>query len=129
MIQQETVLKIADNCGVKTVKCVKVLGGFKRKYAYLGDIIVVSIQNVRLSSSIKKGEVFRAVIVQTKQKIKNKDGSSILLFSNQVCLISKKVVSKRFRTINPVATRIYKGIPKSLTKKFLEFVKISSGIF
>lgn len=124
MIQQETVLRIADNCGAKTVKCIKVLGGFKRKYAHLGDIIVVSIQNVRLFSPIKKGEVYRAVIVQTKQKIKYKDGSTMSTFDNQVSLINKKA-----RTIMPVATRIYKGIPKSLFEKFFEFTKISQGIF
>jgi large subunit ribosomal protein L14 len=124
MIQQETILKVADNSGVRTVKCIKVLGGFKRKYAYLGDIIIVSIRNVRLFSPIKKGEVYKAVIVQTKQKIKYKDGSSTSLFDNQISLVSKKA-----RTLMPIANRIYKGVPKSLTKNFLEFTKIASGIF
>jgi large subunit ribosomal protein L14 len=124
MIQQETILKVAANSGVRTVKCIKVLGGFKRKYAYLGDIIIVSIRNVRLFSPIKKGEVYKAVIVQTKQKIKYKDGSSTSLFDNQISLVSKKA-----RTLMPIANRIYKGVPKSLTKNFLEFTKIASGIF
>lgn len=124
MIQQETILKVADNCGAQTAKCIKVLGGFKRKYAHLGDVIVVSIQRVRLFSPIKKGEIFRAVIVQTKQKIKYKDGSSTLLFHNEISLINKKA-----RTLMPIANRIYKAVPKSLTKKFFEFTKIASGTF
>jgi len=72
MIQQETILKVTDNSGAKTVKCLKVLGGFKRKNAYLGDIIVVSIKTTKNFSKIKQKEIYKALIVRTKKKIKKK---------------------------------------------------------
>jgi len=74
MIQQETILKVADNSGAKTVKCIKVLGGFKKRYAYLGDIIVISVQQLRnkskVTSKVLKGSVFRALVIRTKNNIK-----------------------------------------------------------
>lgn len=72
MIQQETILKVTDNSGAKTVKCLKVLGGFKRKNAYLGDIIVVSIKTTKNFSKIKQKEIYKALIVRTKKKIKKR---------------------------------------------------------
>jgi large subunit ribosomal protein L14 len=81
MIQQQTILKVSDNSGAKTVKCIKVLGGFKKKFAKLGNTIVVSIQELRnksrKTSKVKKGEVFKALIIKTKSKQQNKDGSII----------------------------------------------------
>ena len=77
MIQQQSILKVSDNSGAKTVKCIKVLGGFKKKYANLGDIIVVAVQNLRNKSKkttkVKKKEIYRALIVKTSNKIKKKD--------------------------------------------------------
>jgi len=113
MIQQQTILKVADNSGAKTVKCIKVLGGFKKRYARLGDIIVVSVQQLRnkskKTSKVLKGGVFRALVVRTKTQYKKKDGSSFSLNENSVTLINKQG--------NPIGTRILGPIPKTLKKK------------
>lgn len=125
MIQQQTILKVADNSGAKTVKCIKVLGGFKKRYAKLGDIIVVSVQQLRnkskKTSKVSKGEVFRALVVRTKKQHKRKDGSSFFLQENAVALINKQG--------NPIGTRILGPIPKMLKKtKFMKFVSLSIGL-
>ena len=113
MIQQQTILKVADNSGAKTVKCIKVLGGFKKRYARLGDIIVVSVQQLRnkskKTSKVLKGGVFRALVIRTKTQYIKKDGSSFALNENSVTLINKKG--------NPIGTRILGPIPKILKKK------------
>jgi len=125
MIQQETVLKVADNSGAKTVKCIKVLGGFKKRYANLGDIIVISVQQLRnkskSTSKVLKGGVFRALVVRTKKRYKKRDGSLFLLEENAVALINKQG--------NPIGTRILGPIPKTLKKKkFMKFVSLSIGL-
>jgi large subunit ribosomal protein L14 len=125
MIQQESILKVADNSGAKTVKCIKVLGGFKKRYANLGDIIVVSVQQLRnkskKTSKVLKGGVFRALVIRTKNQYKKKDGLCYLLQENSVALINKQG--------NPIGTRILGPMPKSLKKKkFLKFVSISVGL-
>jgi large subunit ribosomal protein L14 len=113
MIQQESILKVADNSGAKTVKCIKVLGGFKKRYANLGDIIVVSVQQLRnkskKTSKVLKGGVFRALVLRTKNQYKKKDGLCYLLQENSVALINKQG--------NPIGTRILGPVPKSLKKK------------
>jgi len=125
MIQQQTILKVADNSGAKTVKCIKVLGGFKKRYARLGDIIVVSVQQLRnkskKTSKVLKGGVFRALVVRTKTQYRKKDGSSFSLNENSVTLINKQG--------NPIGTRILGPIPKTLKKKkFMKFVSLSIGL-
>ena len=125
MIQQETILKVADNSGAKLVKCIKVLGGFKKRYAYLGDIIVVSVQQLRnksrSTSKVLKGGVFRALVVRTRKRYKKRDGSVFLLEENAVALINKQG--------NPIGTRILGPIPKVLKKKkFMKFVSLSVGV-
>jgi large subunit ribosomal protein L14 len=125
MIQHQTILKVADNSGAKTVKCIKVLGGFKKRYAHLGDIIVVSVQQLRnkskKTSKVLKGEVFRALVIRTKTQYKKKDGSSFALNENSVALINKQG--------NPIGTRILGPIPKILKKKkFMKFVSLSIGL-
>ena len=125
MIQHQTILKVADNSGAKTVKCIKVLGGFKKRYARLGDIIVVSVQQLRnkskKTSKVLKGGVFRALVVRTKTQYKKKDGSSFALNENSVTLINKQG--------NPIGTRILGPIPKTLKKKkFMKFVSLSIGL-
>jgi large subunit ribosomal protein L14 len=125
MIQQESILKVADNSGAKTVKCIKVLGGFKKRYANLGDIIVVSVQQLRnkskKTSKVLKGGVFRALVLRTKNQYKKKDGLCYLLQENSVALINKQG--------NPIGTRILGPVPKLLKKKkFLKFVSISVGL-
>ena len=89
MIQQQTILKVADNSGAKTVKCIKVLGGFKRKFAFLGDIIVVSVQQLRnkskITSKVQQGEVLKALIIRTKKQKKKK--TDLLLFLMKILLV------------------------------------------
>ena len=125
MIQQESILKVADNSGAKTVKCIKVLGGFKKRYAKLGDIIVVSVQQLRnrskKTSKVLKGGVFRAVILKTKSKYRKKDGSTFFILENSVALINKQGT--------PIGTRILTPIPRKLKKKkLLKFVSLSIGL-
>ena len=125
MIQQQTILKVADNSGAKTVKCIKVLGGFKKRYANLGDIIVVSVQQLRnkskKTSKVSKGGVFRALVIKTKKQYQKKDGSSFFLQENAVVLINKQG--------NPIGTRILGPIPKVLKKKkLMKFVSLSIGL-
>lgn len=128
MIQQQTILKVADNSGAKTVQCIKVLGGYKKKYAKLGDIIVVSVKQLRnrskLTSKVKKGDVYRALIIRTNIKQLKKDGSYNFLnkkLGNAVILINKKG--------NPIATRVTEPIPITLKKKqFMKFISISPGL-
>jgi large subunit ribosomal protein L14 len=124
MIQQQTILKVSDNSGAKTVKCIKVIGGFKKKFAHLGDIIVVSVQELRnkskTNSKVKKGEVLKALIIRTKTKIKKKDGSVSFFKSNYVSLLNKQE--------NPIATRIIGPISNNLKKnKYMKFAAISAG--
>ena len=124
MIQQQTILKVTDNSGAKTVKCIKVLNGFNRRFAILGDTIIVSIQKLRnkarLTSKVKKGEVHKAIIVRTKNKTVKKDGSIIYFQSNAVTLINKQG--------KPIASRIIGPTPKILKKrKKIKFVALSSG--
>jgi len=127
MIQLETILKVLDNSGAKTVKCIKVLGGFKKRYAKVGDFIIVSVQELRnkskITSKIKKREVYRALVLRTKLPIKKKDGSSTVFFNdtNGVVLLNKKG--------NPIATRITEPLSSSLKKKKLtKFITISPGL-
>jgi large subunit ribosomal protein L14 len=125
MIQQQTILKVSDNSGAKTVKCFKVLGGFKKKYATLGDTVVVSVQKLRnkfkKTSKVKKGEIYKALIIRTKTKHRKKDGLEIIFNENSVVLLNKQN--------NPVGTRIIGPIPKLFKKKkFQKFISISAGL-
>lgn len=125
MIQQESILKVADNSGAKIVKCIKVLGGFKKRYANLGDIIVVSVQQLRnkskKTSKVLKGGVFRALVIRTKNQYRRKDGSLFMLQENAVVLINKQG--------NPIGSRILGPLPKVLKKKkFTKFVSLSIGL-
>ena len=124
MIQQQTILKVTDNSGAKTVKCIKVLNGFKRRFAILGDTIIVSIQKLRnkarLTSKVRKGEVHKAIIIRTKKKTAKKDGSLIFFQSNAVSLINKQG--------KPIASRIIGPVPKILKKKKkIKLGTLSSG--
>lgn len=112
MIQQQTLLKIADNSGAKTVKCIKLLGGFKKRFAYVGDTLVVSIQQLRnklkTTSKVQKGEIYKAIIIRTKTKIKRKDSIYTFFNENYVTLLNKQN--------NPIATRIVGPISNKLKK-------------
>ena len=125
MIQNQTVLSVSDNSGVKKVKCIKVMGGFKRKFAVLGDVIVVSIYKIRSKSrqatKLKKGEIFKALIIKTKQKYFNKDGAYLNFDDNSVILLNNNY--------SPVSNRIIGNIPRILKKKKLaKFNSISLGV-
>ena len=130
MIQQETILQVADNSGAKTVKCIKILGGYKKKYAKIGDIIVTSVQELRnkskSTSKVKKGEIYKALVIRTKKEIRKKDGTFLFVNkktrnANAVVLINKKG--------NPVASRLLEPVPYKLKKKqFLKFVNLSPGL-
>ncbi|ADI38841.1 50S ribosomal protein L14 [Waddlia chondrophila] len=106
MIQQESELLVADNTGAKRVKCFKVLGGSKRRYANVGDIIVASVQEAEPNGSIKKGEVVKAVIVRTKYYIKRPDGTKLKFDTNACVLIDDKKNPKGSRVFGPVAREL-----------------------
>lgn len=124
MIQQQTILKVADNSGAKTVKCIKVINGFNRNFAILGDVIVVSIQKLRnkarATSKVQKGEIYKALILRVKKKVNKKDGTTIFFQSNAVSLMGKQG--------KPIASRIIGPLPNLLKKrKNLKLVTLSSG--
>ncbi len=116
MIQMQTRLNVADNSGAKEVMCVKVLGGSKRRYASVGDVIVVSIKEALPTSKIKKGSVAKAVVVRTKQRIRRNDGSYIRFDENAAVIVTPQN--------EPVGTRIFGPVAREL--RALSFVKIVS---
>ena len=107
MIQNETMIKVADNSGAKRVQCIKVLGGYKKRYARLGDIITVAVKEVQPHTAIKKGEVHHAVIVRQKKEIRRPDGSYIRFDENAVVLVDRK-------TKEPKSTRIFGPVGREL---------------
>lgn len=116
MIQMQTRLDVADNSGARELQCVKVLGGSKRKYASVGDIIVVSIKDAMPRGKVKKGDVHRAVIVRTKQALRRQDGSEISFDTNAAVLINKQG--------EPIGTRIFGPVTREL--RSAGFMKIIS---
>jgi large subunit ribosomal protein L14 len=116
MIQLRTVLEVADNSGAKRVQCVKVLGGSRRRYAGLGDVVVVSVKEALPDSNIKKGSVTKAVVVRTKREARRPDGSYIRFDQNAVVLINAQG--------EPVGTRIFGPVARELRWK--EYMKIIS---
>jgi len=116
MIQTESVLDVADNSGAKRVKCIKVLGGSKRKYAGVGDIVVVSIKDAAPNSKVKKGDLARAVVVRTKKEIRRNDGSYIRFDNNSAVLLNNDN--------EPIGTRIFGPVARELRAK--QFMKIIS---
>jgi large subunit ribosomal protein L14 len=107
MIQQLTMLKSADNTGAKRMQCIKVLGGYKKRYARIGDIITLSVKEARPHSMVKKGEVLHAVVVRTRKEIGRKDGSYIRFDDNAVVIVDKK-------TKEPKGTRIFGPVAREL---------------
>lgn len=116
MIQMQTVLNVADNSGAKKVACIKVLGGSKRRYAGVGDVIVVSVKEAIPNSKVKKGDVMRAVIVRTAKETKRSDGSYLKFDDNSAVLINNQM--------EPVGTRIFGPVARELRAK--QFMKIIS---
>jgi large subunit ribosomal protein L14 len=125
MIQQQTILKVSDNSGAKTVKCIKVLGGFKKEFAKIGDTIVVSIKNLRAKrralTKVKKGSVYKALIIRTKTKEKQFNGDNFLFFENSAVILTPK---KKL-----LGTKIFGVVPNKLrTTRFLKLISLSSGV-
>jgi len=116
MIQQQTMLTISDNSGARRAMCIKVLGGTRRRYARVGDIVVVAIKDAIPNGAVKKGEMARAVIVRTRKEIRRKDGSYIRFDQNAAVLIDKQK--------EPRGTRIFGPVARELREK--EFMKIIS---
>jgi large subunit ribosomal protein L14 len=106
MIQEETNLVVADNSGAKKVRCIRVLGGSGRRYASVGDLIVVSVKSAIPNGQVKKGEVSRAVIVRTKKEIKRKDGSYIRFDENAAVLLNPQGEPRGTRIFGPVAREL-----------------------
>ncbi len=121
MIQTESVLEVADNSGAKRVRCIKVLGGSKRKYASVGDIIVVSIKDAAPNGKVKKGQIARAVVVRTRKEVRRIDGSYIRFDNNSAVLINKEN--------EPVGTRIFGPIARELrARRFMRIVVLAPEV-
>jgi large subunit ribosomal protein L14 len=121
VIQQETVLDVADNSGAKRVMCIRVLGGTRRRYAALGDIIIVAVQEALPSARVKKGEVARAVVVRTRREYGRNDGSYIKFDSNSAVLINEEG--------EPIGTRIFGPVARELRgKKFMKIISLAPEV-
>ena len=121
MIQMQTKLDVADNSGAKLIQCIKVIGGSKRRYARIGDIIIVSIKDAIPRAKVKKGEVFKAVIVRTAKTFGRPDGSSIRFDKNAAVLLDKQE--------EPIATRIFGPVTRELrTKKFMKIISLAPEV-
>jgi large subunit ribosomal protein L14 len=121
MISAESTLDVADNSGARKVLCIKVLGGSKRKYASIGDIIVISVKEALPNSKVKKGDVAKAVIVRTAKEIARPDGTYIRFDSNSAVLITKEN--------EPVGTRIFGPVARELrAKKFMKIISLAPEV-
>jgi large subunit ribosomal protein L14 len=121
MIQMTSVLDVADNSGAKKVYCIKVLGGSRRRYASIGDIIIVSVREAIPGAKVKKGEVARAVIVRTKKELARSDGSSIRFDGNSAVLINKEN--------EPIGTRIFGPVARELrAKRFMKIISLAPEV-
>ena len=121
MIQTETKLKAADNSGAKLLLCIKVLGGSKRRYARVGDIIVVTVKEAMPNSKVKKGDVMKAVVVRTAKEIARPDGSYIKFDDNSAVLINNQN--------EPVGTRIFGPVARELrAKNFMKIISLAPEV-
>jgi large subunit ribosomal protein L14 len=121
MIQSESRLTVADNSGAKELYCIKVLGGSKRRYATIGDVIVVSVKEAIPNSKVSKGDVVQAVIVRTKKEISRPDGSSIRFDDNSAVVINKNN--------EPVGTRIFGPVARELrAKQFMKIISLAPDV-
>lgn len=121
MIQMQTRLDVADNSGARSVMCIKVLGGTRRKYASIGDIIVVTVKDASPNSKVKKGDIMKAVIVRTKKEINRNDGSYIRFDNNSAVLINPQN--------EPVGTRIFGPVARELrAKNFMKIISLAPEV-
>jgi large subunit ribosomal protein L14 len=121
VIQQETMLTVADNSGAKQAKCFRVLGGSKRRYAYLGDVVVCAVKQAIPGGTVKKGDVVKGVVVRTRKEQRRRDGSYIRFDENAVVLINEKH--------EPIGTRIFGPVARELReKKFMKIVSLAPEV-
>ncbi len=121
MIQNETILQVADNSGARRVACIKVLGGSKRRYARVGDVIVVAVKEVIPGGKVKKGEVQRAVVVRTAKEFRRPDGSSIRFDENAAVLLNKQG--------EPIGTRIFGPVTRELRAKgYMKIISLAPEV-
>jgi len=121
MIQMQTILNVADNSGAKKVFCVKVLGGSRRKYATVGDVIVVSVKEAIPNSKVKKGDVMKAVVVRTVKEVRRSDGTFLKFDDNSAVLINNQM--------EPVGTRIFGPVARELrARQFMRIVSLAPEV-
>ncbi|MCH7830582.1 MAG: 50S ribosomal protein L14 [Proteobacteria bacterium] len=121
MIQMQTVLEVADNSGARRVQCIKVLGGSKRRYAGVGDIIKVSVKDAIPRGKVKKGEIYSAVVVRTRKGIRRKDGSTIRFDGNAAVLLNAR--------LEPIGTRIFGPVTRELrTTRFMKIISLAPEV-
>jgi large subunit ribosomal protein L14 len=121
MIQMRSILDVADNSGAKSVQCIKVLGGSRRRYASLGDVIVVSIKEALPGAKVKKGDTAKAVVVRTKREQSRADGSYIKFDANSAVLINPQ--------LEPIGTRIFGPVARELrAKKFMKIISLAPEV-
>lgn len=121
MIQMQTVLEAADNSGARRVQCIKVLGGSKRRYAGVGDIIKVSVKDAIPRGKVKKGEVYNAVVVRTRKGVRRKDGSLIRFDGNAAVLLNSR--------LEPIGTRIFGPVTRELrTNQFMKIISLAPEV-
>lgn len=121
MIQMQTVLNVADNSGAKKVFCIKVLGGSKKKFATVGDIIIVSVKEALPNTKVKKGDVIKAVVVRTAKEVRRQDGSYLKFDDNSAVLINNQM--------EPVGTRIFGPVARELrAKQFMRIISLAPEV-
>lgn len=121
MIQMQSNLSVADNTGARSVQCIKVLGGSKRRYANIGDIIKVTVKEAAPRGRVKKGEVYSAVVVRTARGVRRQDGSSISFDGNAAVLLNNK--------LEPIGTRIFGPVTRELrTERFMKIVSLAPEV-
>ena len=121
MIQMQTMLEVADNSGARKVQCIKVLGGSKRRYAGIGDIIKITIKEAMPNSRVKKGEVFNAVVVRTRKGVRRTDGSLIRFDGNAAVLLNAQ--------LQPIGTRIFGPVTRELrSERFMKIISLAPEV-
>ena len=121
MIQMQTVLDAADNSGARRVQCIKVLGGSKRRYANVGDVIKVSVKDAIPRGKVKKGEVYNAVVVRTRKGVRRRDGSLIRFDGNAAVLLNAR--------LEPIGTRIFGPVTRELrTNRFMKIISLAPEV-
>ena len=121
MIQMQTVLDAADNSGARRIQCIKVLGGSKRRYAGVGDIIKVSVKDAIPRGKVKKGEVYNAVVVRTRKGVRRSDGSAIRFDGNAAVLLNAR--------LEPIGTRIFGPVTRELrTNRFMKIISLAPEV-